>query len=88
MRILIQTPNEHPNQWLSCPIIDVELSHKSVNVKVKGVARSNNVTTSINITNVESLRNGLEVKSTHGYFKLKLGEDPNVKHLFTYLEKI
>lgn len=73
--ISIQTPNEHKkNEWKVCQIIKLEVNqfkNKGV-INVKGVARSNSVTTLITVPDFNTLLKGEIIDSLHGYFKLKL----------------
>lgn len=73
--ISIQTPNEHKNnEWKVCHIIKLEVNQFKNNgsIHVKGIAKSNSVTTSISIPDFNSLFKGDVIDSLHGYFKLKL----------------
>ncbi len=73
--ISIQTPNEHKNnEWKVCQIIKLEVNQfKNTGViNVKGIAKSNSVTTLISITDFNSLIKGEVVTSLMGYFKIKL----------------
>ena len=72
--ISIQTPNEPKDIWKVCQIIKLEVKQFKNNgyVHVKGIARTDNVTTAIKIDDFNSLLKGEELKSKGGYFKLKL----------------
>lgn len=81
--IHIQTPSDKPNEWRDCQLVKVNSNNKtdSAEVKVKGVARHENVTTLIIINDLSDFINGEEVRSLHGYFKLRINEES--KHLFS-----
>jgi len=72
--ISIQTPNEAKDNWKVCSIIKVEVNQykNSGSISVKGIARSNSVTTAIKISDFNSLFKGEVINSLHGYFRIKL----------------
>lgn len=72
--ISIQTPNEPKDIWKVCQIIKLEVNQFKNNgyVHVKGIARTNNVTTAIKINDFNSLLKGEEIKSNGHYFKIKI----------------
>lgn len=78
--ISIQTPNEPKDIWKVCQIIKLEVNQFKNNgyVHVKGIARTDNVTTAIKIDDFNSLFKGDEIKSNGGYFKIKI-EDEKTK---------
>lgn len=72
--ISIQTPNEPKDIWKVCQIIKLEVNQFKNNgsIHVKGIARSNSVTTLITVNDFSGLLKGEVINSLHGYFKLKL----------------
>lgn len=72
--ISIQTPNEPKDIWKVCQIIKLEVNQfkNTGSIHVKGIAKSNSVTTLITVNDFNTLLKGESINSLHGYFKLKL----------------
>lgn len=81
--ISIQTPSDAGENFRECQIIKAEINHKTnkAEIKVKGVSRHENVTTTITISDLGGFIDGKTVSSLHGYFKLKMNE--KTRDLFT-----
>lgn len=92
--ISISRPSLHGNEWKQCVIKSISLKplKNQGTIVVKGVSHSIFVTTSITFSNLKQLIDGDEIRSDHGYFKLKIPKDlpeykPTIK-LFQQLTKI
>jgi len=84
--ILIQTPNEAKNnQWLVCTVISTSFyPEKNYGIiRVKGIVKSNYVSTPIEVTDVESLLKQDIVMSKHKHYKLKVINETDLNTLKT-----
>lgn len=85
--ILIQTPNEaQKNEWLVCTVQSVAFNQNtnSGTITVKGIVKSNLVSTPIAITDVEALLKQEIVMSKHKHYKLQVINESCLNTLKTF----